>query len=474
MATSVPKPTFGPNGFVAPPESDILTGVAADINSAFGGNLNPSSDTPQGQLAVSETAVIGFCNDTFVDLSNQFDPSYADGRYQDALARIYFLSRNSAEPTVVPGTCLGANGTVIPVGALAQAADGNTYVCTQAGVIPVGGTIDLQFACSVTGPIDCPPNSLTTIYQAIPGWDSVTNATEGVLGRDTESRAQFEARRAASVALNAVGSLPAIRANVLSVSNVLDAYVTENSTTAPVTVNGVTLGANSLFVSVAGGAAADIALAIWRKKSPGCGYTGTTTVTVTDDNSGYLIPKPTYAVKYSIATPLPFAFAVQIASSAGVPADVVAQVQTVIINAFSGADGGTRASIGSLVFASRYYAGIAMLGPWAQIVSVLLGSANTTAAVVTGSISGTTLTVTAVASGTLAVGQTLNGTGLLAGTRISALGTGTGGTGTYTLTKTQTFASGTLKAFVPTLNDALAHIDQVPTINADDIVVTLV
>ncbi len=47
-------------------------------------------------------------------------------------------------------------------------------------------------------------------------------------------------------------------------------------------------------------------------------------------------------------------------------------------------------------------------------------------AAVTGSISTTTLTVSAVGSGSLAVGQSLTGSGVSAGTVITALGTGTG------------------------------------------------
>lgn len=71
-------------------------------------------------------------------------------------------------------------------------------------------------------------------------------------------------------------------------------------------------------------------------------------------------------------------------------------------------------------------------------------------AVVTGSISGTTLTVTGVTSGTLAVGQTLSGSGITAGTYITALGTGTGGNGTYTVSASQTAGSTTVTA---TLNE---------------------
>jgi len=67
-------------------------------------------------------------------------------------------------------------------------------------------------------------------------------------------------------------------------------------------------------------------------------------------------------------------------------------------------------------------------------------------AVVTASISGTTMTVTGVTSGTLAVGQVLTGTGVTAGTGITALGTGTGSNGTYTISTSQTLSSRTITA----------------------------
>lgn len=65
---------------------------------------------------------------------------------------------------------------------------------------------------------------------------------------------------------------------------------------------------------------------------------------------------------------------------------------------------------------------------------------------VTASIAATTMTVTAVGSGTLAIGQTLSGSGVTAGTTITALGTGTGGTGTYTVSVSQTAGSTTVTA----------------------------
>ena len=57
-----------------------------------------------------------------------------------------------------------------------------------------------------------------------------------------------------------------------------------------------------------------------------------------------------------------------------------------------------------------------------------------TEAVVTGSVTSTTMTVTAVQSGEpLVLGQYVSGTGITAGSYITAFGTGAGGIGTYTL-----------------------------------------
>ena len=69
----------------------------------------------------------------------------------------------------------------------------------------------------------------------------------------------------------------------------------------------------------------------------------------------------------------------------------------------------------------------------------------------TGSISGFTLTVTGITSGALAIGQTLIGTGIAAGTTIVAMNTGAGGNineaGTYTVNIFQTVASTTISAY---------------------------
>jgi hypothetical protein len=82
----------------------------------MGGGLNSSLETPQGQLGSSDAAIIGDCNDQFLQVVRGVDPMYADGRMQDGIARIYFLTRKAATATQVQATCGGLPGVIIPLG----------------------------------------------------------------------------------------------------------------------------------------------------------------------------------------------------------------------------------------------------------------------------------------------------------------------------------------------------------------------
>lgn len=465
--TSVPQPTFGDRGFVAPTEADVLAGVLADINADLGGGVNPGLSTPQGQLATTAAAIIGDKNAEFIWYTNQVDPAFNSGRMQDGIGRIYFMTRIPGAPTVVQMSCRGLDGVSIPVGAIAQAQDGNLYLCQRRGTIS-GGEVVLPFACAVNGPVDCPADAEGwKIYQAVFGWDSAQTSADGILGRNVESRSEFEDRRNASVAVNAVGILDAVQGAVLAVTGVLDCYVTENVIGAPVSRGGVLLGPNSLYVAVLGGDSQEIARAIWSHKAPGCGYNGNTIETVSDPSPEYLPPAPAYQVLFEIPDTVDLAVQVVLNNNNGVPSNARALVQAAIISAFAGADGGPRAKIGSTIFASRYYAGVALLGSWAQIIDIQIGVAGQAAAFL-GTLTGSTLAVSLVTRGALAVGQLIQGSGVTSGTTITSLGTGTGGTGTYGVSFVQTTVTTAMVA-TTLYNDLALRLDQAPAVTAGDI-----
>ena len=402
-STSVPAISWGPNGPQAPSGPAVLAGVQADYNIAFNRNFNFSGTTPQGQLTSSQAAALSNYNQVTVYYASQTDPATAQGRMQDAIARINFLTRNPAQPTVLQISCSGA-GAAIPAGPASYGTivdpSGNIYQCTGAGTLPSGGgSITLSFACTVPGPIAIPVS--VKIFQAISGWDSAA-VVSGVIGQNTEAPQQLELRRQQSVAATARNTNAAVLGAVLSVPGVLDAYVIDNPSNSPLTVGGFTLAANSIYVAVTGGLASAVAQAIWTKKPPGIPMNGGASATVTDQNPAYSPPYPSYTISFEIPAALPVYFTIAIANSSLVPANAVSLVQNAIVNAFNGANSG---------------------------------------ASFTGSISGTTLTVTQVTSGTIAVGQALAGAGVIPGTTIAALLTGAGNAGTYTVSGPQNVPS---------------------------------
>ncbi len=376
MSSSVPQISFTPAGLVLPTETAILTGVQADINTAFGGGVNPALETPQGQLASSEAAIIADKNAEVAFIVNQIDPQYSDGRFQDAIARIYYLTRKPATSTSVTATLGGVPSTVISAGTLAQDTGGNTYSLTANATIGVGGTVDAEFQNITTGPIPCPTASLIKVYQSISGWDTITNSADGTLGQDVETREDFEFRRKNSVAINSKGTPEAIYAAVFAVDNVLDAYVIDNPTGLTVNTGATNYPviAHSVYIAVVGGIDVDIAAAIWNKKDVGCDYNGNTSVTVTD-TSGYSYPYPTYTVKFERPTPLVVKFAVEIVDDPLLPSDIVTLTKDAIIARFNGTDGTTRERIGATIFASRYYGSI---GHNAAVISILIGTSSPT------------------------------------------------------------------------------------------------
>ncbi len=415
MGTSVPSPTFGATGFAAASTPAILAGVQLDWQAAYNVTLNFSLTTPQGQLTSSEAAVISNAQQLFQWLTSQTDPAYATGRWQDAICRYYFITRNAAEPTSLLVNCTGGGAgvaIVLPAGttsALIVDNAGNIYALTSSITLPAGGgTVQGSFACTVPGPTPVPSGNVpVSIYKNIPGWDSVT-LVSGVEGVNTESRQALESRRQDSVENNSLGAIGSVIGAVAEVPGVIDYYGYNNNTAGSVTVGGVLIAANAIYICVAGGSQSAIAQAILSKKGPGAPMTGNTTVTAYDNNPLYAAPQA-YQITFDIPTALQVLFNVTLVQSGSIPSTASTLVQNAIIAAFT-----------------------------QGVISA--------ASIFTGSITASILSVTAVTQGNLAVGQVLSDTTgeLSAGTQITGFLTGAGGIGTYSVSASQTVASETM------------------------------
>lgn len=360
-------------GLYADDTDSIRSTIQSDWKKAFGEGLNVESSSPAGQLIDSETALVAQKDAEILYLANQFNPKTADGVWQDALGAIYFIQRKVAEPTLVDCVCKGLAGTIIPKGSLVTSTDGVILSSINNGTIGGKGEVTITFAAQQTGPIIIAANTVTTIVTVIAGCDSINNPQARVTGRDAESRLEFEQRRALSVAKNAHGTVDAITSEIANIQGVLDIVVLENTSSAPLTTNGVTIPGHSIFISVYGGSDTDIAKAVYKKKDSGCGTAGNTEITYIASDTH----NKKYTFKIERPTPLPFAIQINMRLTPTTPSNIKENVQQAILNNFNGNDNTTgRVRIASTVYASRFYAAATTVGIQ-DLVSIKIAAPNT-------------------------------------------------------------------------------------------------
>ena len=346
---------FNPQtGLSADDTETIRAAIVADWQTVFDDEdvtLNTEPESPAGQIIDSISALVTAKDSEFLSLANQFNPLTADGRIQDALAKIYFITRKIAEPTVVTCQCTGLQGTVIPAGAIIQNTDGYRLNSVGESVIPESNVVTVEFTLEQSGPIAIGANTCTEIVTVIPGWDTVNNAVAGTLGRKEESRAEFEYRRYRSVANNAHGSVAAVYGTLANINGVLDLEVLENRADTADVFWGVNIPGHSVAICIYGGDDDDIAEGIYTKLGNGCGTTGGTEVSYTTEEGA--------VYTYEILRPVPqnVQIVVTIRETDHTPATIESDVKNALVNDFYGNDpnsGNSRVGLAQYLYASRF------------------------------------------------------------------------------------------------------------------------
>lgn len=322
-------------GFDVTEITDLREQIATEWQNAFKEKdrplLNTNPETPQGQIIDSQVATVNQKDSEVLYLAQQFDPRTAEGRFQDALAEIYFIKRKSAINSYAICTLNGRAGTQISAGALIQSEIDNTqWSLDQDVTIPAEETITAQFSCLTAGAISASAGTLTKIVTTVTGWDAVTNATATV-GSLEESQSAFEQRRRESVALNARSTVNAVYANVAQCDGVIAVYAVDNKKNIAETIDNYSLTPHSIFVSVIGGENADIAKAIYDNLSAGCDYNGNTSVNITNEYSGAV-----ETVKFYRPTQFNIYVKVQIQNNASLPDDYENIIKQAVYNNFYG------------------------------------------------------------------------------------------------------------------------------------------
>ena len=102
---------FDDTGFTIPDTETVRESVRQSWINAFAApgqpTLNTEPETPAGQLIDSQTAAITEADSELLYIAQQFDPAINSGVFQDAIGRIYYLTRKPAVPSQAVITVTG-------------------------------------------------------------------------------------------------------------------------------------------------------------------------------------------------------------------------------------------------------------------------------------------------------------------------------------------------------------------------------
>jgi hypothetical protein len=282
------------DGVIIPDTEDTRNIVVNEFKSVFGQDIDTSSQTPQGVLinlfVLERNAVLR----NNADLANQINPNQAGGTYLDAIAALTGLSRSQGTPSFALCRVAGVPGTVIPAGSVASTQSnglGDRFVSISDVTLNASGIADVEFQCTVNGPISAPANTIIYVDAGVLGWETVTNQSRAILGTLEQSDQAFRVLRRNTLALQARTVSESTISAVANINGVKGRpkYL-ENITSSIQVIEDVTMKPHSIFVCVDGGLDEDIANEILATRSCGCGFNGTTTIPITDPFSGQIIP----------------------------------------------------------------------------------------------------------------------------------------------------------------------------------------
>jgi len=303
-------------GISAPSYSDIYQSLQASFQSIYGSDSYLDPDSQDGQMLAIFAQAISDCNNTAIATYNSFSPATAQGAGLSSNVKINGLRRlvptNSTVNLLIGGTA----GTIISSG-IAADGNGNQWLLPSTVTIGSTGSVLVTATAANPGAISASPNTVTSIFTAVLGWQTVTNPSAAVPGALVETDAALRVRQSASTSLPAQSILAAIYGALANITGVEQLQVYQNDLN---TVNSLGMPPHSIAAVVQGGDATAIAQTINEKKNPGTTTFGTTSVLVQDSVG---IPNK---INFFVPTPVEIAVNITLKALSGYTSTIGSQI----------------------------------------------------------------------------------------------------------------------------------------------------
>lgn len=255
----------------------ILTRLSQSMRDIYGQDINLNADTQDGQFIGILSQGIADFNEVLAGVYAMSDPTTAVGRWLDIQLKYVGLERNRATFSYLNDVQFTVvNNTIIPEGYTLIDENGTEWTTTNTAT-STGTSLVMQLRSVEVGAFHLAASKLLTPKTIVLGVQAVTTTSDSVLGKTQESDAEALARFLRSYTINNLDEREGLEGALLALTDVRDAKVHENYTSAT-DANGVE--AHSINPVVIGGLSEDIALQILRKKAVGCGLQGVQSVTL--------------------------------------------------------------------------------------------------------------------------------------------------------------------------------------------------
>lgn len=270
-------------------QATIVANMIAAMQNIFGDDINVEPNSPDRQLIEIYAQAKADLLDTITQCYNSFSPESASGSVLDQRVAINGIFRRGATYTRVPITIV-ASADVSLDGLDTNEANpytitddtGTRFFLETSQTIAAGTTADIIFRAENIGFVATTLNSITNQESIVLGITSVNNPSANIeTGIDEETDPQLRFRRRMSVAKAASGFLNGLIAELQGLEGMSDAIVYENVTN---TTDVYGVPAHSIWAIVDGGTDADVAEAIYNKRSAGCGMQGSEVVSIEQVN----------------------------------------------------------------------------------------------------------------------------------------------------------------------------------------------
>lgn len=302
------------NGLQVSTNTELVQDLTSSFQSIYGDDISVEQNSPDGQMinifAQGQTDI----RELLVQLYNSFDPDNCSGRLLDERCAINNVFRKGGTFTtvdiqiVVDRTTslsgldenyndINASGYTIQDNAGTQFILANSQTLTE-------GTHNVLFRAQKLGQVEVVPGTITTPVTIVLGVVSVKNLGGALtVGENEETDSALKIRRRQSVSIGSSGYLNGLLAYVLQLEGVTDAALFENYTNNTDS-NGIP--PHCIWLVVEGGSSADIANALYVKKSYGCDMRGDISYTIITPSNQEFIAKwnepiiQTFQMKFTI------------------------------------------------------------------------------------------------------------------------------------------------------------------------------